>query len=583
MRHNGDHGPWRQEDQGGYDGGTYEGGTSNPGTPGTPGAPDTSTPHTSSPDTPGTRTPTLGVPAPGVPTRGAPAPGARTSGRHAASNMPPSSPATTDTWHRPSPRTLLSHCSWLGAPLGSFILAVLATGGRPGARVWISLAVVAVVFAALTALGSLSWLRTHYRVTVDALELRTGLLTRRTKSVPLHRVRNVDLTAHPVQRALGLVVLRAGTGGHGQVSLDALSRADAERLRAELLARAGRMDADDPVLSTADPRWLRYAPLTFWVFGGVLAAAGAVWRVLDGMGIEPWRIGFVRRAFDEFGNSALWITVPLLILTVTALGTVGSVVLYAETWWRYRLERTDADTLRVRHGLLTTRSVSIERARLRGVVLREPLLLRTGGGATVRAVAGGLGDREENRKRSTLLPPAPRSEGEHVCAGVLGELVDTSGLRPHPPVARRRRVVRVLLWCVLPPAVVLAVLGALLTPVLLYCALGWLLLSTPVACALADDAYRALGHALRGRWLVIRSGSLTRDTVLLDRGAVLAWTFTRTPFARRAGVVTATAAVAAGEEAYRIRDMAAGEAAAFANAATPGMLREFLVPVGEGR
>ncbi|KAB7849986.1 PH domain-containing protein [Streptomyces mobaraensis] len=544
MRHDGDHERWRQGNPGGHDGGTPH--------------PPTPHPHT-------------------------PAPGARPSGRHSARDTPPSSPPATDTWHRPSPRTLLSHCSWLGAPLGSFVLAVLATGGRPGARVWISLAVVAVVFATLTALGSLSWLRTHYRVTADALELRTGLLTRRTKSVPLHRVRNVDLTAHPVQRALGLVVLRAGTGGHGQVSLDALSRADAERLRAELLARAGRTDADDPVLSTADPRWLRYAPLTFWVFGGVLAAAGAVWRVLDGMGVEPWRIGFVRRAFDEFGNSALWVTVPLLILALTVLGTIGSVVLYAETWWRYRLERTDADTLRVRHGLLTTRSVSIERARLRGVVLREPLLLRTGGGATVRAVASGLGDREENRKRSTLLPPAPRSEGERVCAGVLGEHVDTDGLRPHPPVARRRRVVRVLLWCVLPPTVVLAVLGALLTPVLLYCALGWLLVSTPVACALADDAYRALGHALRGRWLVIRAGSLTRDTVLLDRGAVLAWTFTRTPFARRAGVVTATAAVAAGEEAYRIRDMAAAEAAAFANAATPGMLREFLVPVGEGR
>ncbi|MBZ4321506.1 PH domain-containing protein [Streptomyces sp. SCA2-4] len=521
-------------------------------------------------------------PAPDDPAPAGRTPAGRTPTGHAPTGHAPT-PTPTDTWHRLAPRTLIAHCSWLGAPLGSFVLAVLATGGRPGARVWISLAILAAVFAALTALGSLTWLRTHYRITSDALELRTGLLTRRTKSVPLHRVRNVDLTAHPVQRVLGLVVLRAGTGGRGQVSLDALTRPEGERLRSELLARAaGWTDADDdPVLSTADPRWLRYAPLTFWVFGGVLAAAGAVWRVLDGMGIEPWRIGVVRDAFDEFGNSALWITVPLLILAVTVLGTLGSVVLYAEAWWRYRLERTDAETLRVRHGLLTTRSVTIERARLRGVVLREPLLLRFGGGATVRAVAGGLGDREENRARSTLLPPAPRSEAERVCAGVLGEHVDTGDLRPHPPAARRRRVVRVLLWCALPPAVALGILGALLTPVLLYCGAAWLLLATPVARTFADDAYRALGHALRGRRLVIRSGTLTRDTVILDRDAVLAWTFTSTPFARRAGVLTATAAVAAGEEGYRIRDMAAEDAAAFADAATPGMLREFLVPVGE--
>ncbi|WP_171166171.1 PH domain-containing protein [Streptomyces sp. I05A-00742] len=484
---------------------------------------------------------------------------------------------TARGWRRLAPRTLLAHCSWLGAPLGSLALAVLATGGRPDARVWITLGIIAAVFAALTAAGAVTWYRTRYRVTPDALELRTGLLLRRTTSVPLHRVRNVDLTANPVQRVLRLVVLRAGTGGHGEVSLDALSRPDAERLRAELLARAGGVDADDPLLSTADPRWLRYAPLTFWVFGGVLAVAGAVWRALDGMGIKPWRIGLVRRSFDEFGNSALWITIPLALLAVTAVGSVGAVALYAETWWRYRLEWTDATTLRVRHGLFTTRSVSLERSRLRGVVLREPLLLRSGGGATVRAVASGLGNREENRKRSTLLPPAPRSEALRVCAGVLGGAPDLDGLRAHPRAARRRRMVRAVVWGVLPPAVVLAVLGALLTPVLLYCAAGWLLLAAPVAYVLADRAYRALGHAVRGRHLVIRSGALTQDTVLLDRSAVLAWTFTRTPFSRRAGVITATAAVAAGEEAYRVRDMAADEAAALAEAVTPGMVGEFLV------
>ncbi|MFD0383888.1 hypothetical protein ACFQ2B_20955 [Streptomyces stramineus] len=112
------------------------------------------------------------------------------------------------------------------------------------------------------------------------------------------------------------------------------------------------------------------------MFGGVFAAAGAAWRALDGMGIEPWRIAFVRHAFQEFGHSALWITVPLALLAVTALGSAGAVGVYAENWWRYRLEWTDAATLRVRRGLFTTRSVSIERDRLRGVALREPLLLR---------------------------------------------------------------------------------------------------------------------------------------------------------------------------------------------------------------
>ncbi|UQI43612.1 PH domain-containing protein [Streptomyces sp. HU2014] len=497
-------------------------------------------------------------------------------------------------WRTLDPRTVLVHCAWLGAPLGSLGLTALATGGRLDARAWITLGVVGAVFACLTTAGLITWRRTRYRVTADSFELRTGLFTRRTRAIPLRRVRNVDLTANPVQRVLGLAVLRAGTGGHGgELSLDALARPEAVRLRAELLARAGAREAADPVLATADPRRLRYAPLTFWVFGGVFVTAGALWRVLDGIGVEPWRIGVVRRAFQEFGHSALWLTVPLALLAVTLLGVVGAVALYAENWWNYRLEWTDADTLRVRRGLFTTRSVSVERARLRGVTLREPLLLRAGGGASVRAVAGGLGDREENRRRSVVLPPAPRAEALRVCAGVLGEAdgaggagasalsgeaVDGGGLRPHPRAALRRRVVRALAWAVPLPTAALAVTGWLFAPVLLYCAAGYALLAAPLAYALARDAYRGLGHGVRGRHLVVRSGTFGRETTVLERRAVQAWTFTDTPSGRRNGLVTATAAVAGGEDGYRIRDMSADDAALFADAATPGILAEFLAP-----
>ncbi|MET7766238.1 PH domain-containing protein [Streptomyces sp. NPDC005393] len=506
-------------------------------------------------------------------------------------------PAEDEDWRSLDPRTLAVHCGWMAAPLGSLALTALATHGRLDARAWITLAVVTATFAVITGAGLLRWWRTRYRVTADSFELRTGLFTRRLRAIPLHRIRTVDLTAHPVQRLFGLTVLRAGTttaagsgGDHSGLTLEALTRPAAERLRAELLARAGSGDAaGEPVLATADPRWLRYAPLTFWIFGGVFAVLGSVWRVLNDLGIEPWRIGFVRHAFEEFGGSVLWLTVPLALLGIAAVGSAGAVVLYAENWWKYRLEWSDATTLRIRRGLLTTRSVSFERSRLRGAVLREPLLLRMGGGATVRAVAGGLGNREENCKRSGILPPAPRAEALRVATGVLatpGEPAKTPfehpALAPHPRAALRRRVTRGLLWAVLPGAVVLAVLGALLTPVLLYCAVGYVLVATPVVHVLARDAYRALGHGLTDRHLLIRSGTFSRDTVALERDAVLAWSFTDNPLSRRAGVTTVTAAVAAGHEGYRMPDMAAEDAVPFASAAAPGIMDEFLTDRSAG-
>ncbi|MEU7180338.1 MULTISPECIES: PH domain-containing protein [Streptomyces] len=506
---------------------------------------------------------------------------------------PVTAPGGPPPWRRLDPRTLLVHCGWLAAPLGSLALTALATGGRIGTGAWITLAAVAVSFAVVTALGLIRWARTDFRVTHDTLDVRSGLLTRRLRSVPLHRIRTVDLTASPLHRLLGVTVLRAGTAGSadggGELTLEALSVPEADRLRTALLAHADTGAAgEDPVLARVNWRWLRYAPLTFWVVGGVFVVLGAVYRVLDGIGIEPWKLGFVQRAFREFGASMLWLTVPAVLLAVVALGSAGAVVLYIEGWWNHTLEWADARTLRVHHGLLTTRSVTIERARLRGVLLREPLLLRAGGGATVRAVAGGLGDRDENRRRSALLPPAPRREALRVAGGALRspfpdpEPTPGTGRAPdaltrHPRAALRRRRTRGLLFAVLPGTAVLAGLGVAFTPVLLHCAWIYAALTMPAVWWLAHDAYRNLGHGVRGRHLVVRSGTFSRDTLALQREAVIAWTFTTSPFTRRAGLVALTAAVAAGEDGYRIPDVAADRAPAFAAMAAPGILEEFLL------
>ncbi|MFG2720089.1 PH domain-containing protein [Streptomyces sp. NPDC048416] len=492
---------------------------------------------------------------------------------------------TNTRWRRLHPRTPLVHCGWMAAPLGSLALTTLATGGRMTTGAWITWAAVTLSFAAVTAVGLIRWARTEFRVTADSLDVRSGLLNRRLRSVPLRRIRTVDLTASPLHRLLGVTVLRAGTSGsgdgRGELSLEALTVADARHLRTELLSRAGTGATErDPLLARIDWRWLRYAPLTFWVVGGVFVAAGSVYRMLDAIGIELWQLACVQRAFTEFGTGALWLTIPAALLVLLALGSAGALALYIENWWNYRLEWTDANTLRVRRGLLTTRSVSIERTRLRGVVLREPLLLRAGGGALVRAVAGGLGDREENRRRSGLLPPAPRAQALRVADGALRSpfpgSAEPMAPAPHPPAALRRRRNRGLLCVVVPGSAALAGLGAAYTPVLLHCAWMYAALCTPIVLWLARDAYRSLGHGIQGDFLVARSGTFSRDTVALRREAIAAWTFTTTPFTRRSGLVTLTAAVAAGEQGYCVRDVAAAEAPAFAAAVTPGLLDEFL-------
>ena len=349
-------------------------------------------------------------------------------------------------WRKLDPRTLAVHCSWMAAPLAPIVLTAVATNGQLNLHAWITLGSITGVFLVIAAIGLTRWARTRYRVTEDTFEMHAGLFARRFRSIPLHRIRSVELTANPVHRLFGLAVLRAGTAsstGRKELALEALTRSAAERLRVELLLRNEIAVTEETLLSTIDWRWLRYAPLTFWVFGGVLSVVGTAYRILHEAGIDPWRISFVRQAFMDFGNRALWITIPLVLLGIAVIGSVGAVALYAENWWKFRLEWAESSALRVQRGLLATRSVFIERRRLLGVTLSEPLLLRAGGGATVKAVAGGLGDRDETRRRSALLPPAPRPEALRVTSQMLHmPPLDEQVLVAHPRVALRRRLLR---------------------------------------------------------------------------------------------------------------------------------------------
>jgi putative membrane protein len=106
--------------------------------------------------------------------------------------------------------------------------------------------------------------------------------------------------------------------------------------------------------------------------------------------------------------------------------------------------------------------------------------------------------------------------------------------------------------------------------------LDWLgptsLVLVPLALLVALDRYRNLGHQLTAEHLVSRQGSLVRRTVALQKHGVIGWTIRQSIFQRRAGLVTLEAVTAAGQGGYQVLDLAAGDAAALADATTPQLL-----------
>ncbi|MCT4355058.1 PH domain-containing protein [Streptomyces sp. Je 1-79] len=493
----------------------------------------------------------------------------------------------SEDWRRLDRRTVLVTAVVLAGVAGGGALPAFfaLSDSMPAVRAagWI-LAGAALVIGGGSAADHVRWRRTRYRIGAERAELHTGLLLVKRRSLARERIRSVDLTAHPLLRLLGLVKVRIGTGEHhaggeSALELDPVSRAEGERLRRELLDRtpAGAEDTrHDGSLAELDPRWIRYAPVSFVavVFGG--AAAGAVMQVSEWFGAQ-------REVIDWIGDRFEDTSILSMILVLTALaalaGTVGALGLWVEMWWNYRLEREPGGTLRVRRGLFTARSISIEERRLRGVELVEPLGVRMCRAARVDAVATGIaeGEEDEHADHKTLLPAAPREVADRVAAQVLREPEPPTSapLTVHPRAARTRRL-RWALWSALTPTAVLALLGALLTPVLLYVAAGCALVLGPLAVVFALDAHRNLGHGVIGDYLVARSGTVRRTTVALQRGGVIGWTVKQSYFQRRAGLLTLTATTAAGTGAYAVHDAGQDEGLTFAADAVPDLLAPFL-------
>ncbi|MER6947264.1 PH domain-containing protein [Nonomuraea sp. NPDC000554] len=527
-------------------------------------------------------------------------------------------------WHRLDPRMWLVNLRWLLPPLGILAVTALGAGGQVNwdDHRWSFLS--AAFFVLLTGGEMVRYRTTHYRVTHDQVEVRSGLFWRRHVAIPRDRLRTVDVTAGPAHRIFGLSIVTVGTGQalkadrSDRLKLDAVSTSQAALLREELLPRlsstaptptapirptltapgsasasavpeAGPAEVEALAGGVAEVRpiarldlaWLRYAPLTPLVFVIGLAPLTQAYNLAQNLGIDVDLGGAVLGAVDFLSSIPGWL-ILLLVIVMLAAGVVGTGLLFVEAWWKFTLDREPGSgTIRVRRGLVTTRSFTLEERRLRGAELVEPLMLRWGRGARLKAIASGLRTTMEGPRggAGALLPPAPRPMAHRVAASVLAErdspLLPVR-LRAHPRAALRRRLVRaaVVSGLVVASAGGVAALAGL--------SVGWSVLVAavvvaPVSAALAVDAYRALGHALSGAYLVTRSGSLMRRTVALNRGGIIGWTLSRSPFQRRSGLATIAATTAAGTfGSYSMRDVDYGDGLAVADAAVPGLIAQFL-------
>ncbi|WP_338077030.1 PH domain-containing protein [Cellulomonas hominis] len=407
-----------------------------------------------------------------------------------------------------------------------------------GARAWLFVAG-AVLLVALAGFGysAIAWRMTRFAVTDEAVHLRSGVLFRQQRQARLDRLQAVDVVQPLLARILGLSELRLEVaGGAGSaVSLAFLREAEAEQLRAELLARAAGLHRPS---GAAVPAGAPVATVTAPVPDAAAPAPGTAPAPApapgDPGGQGPAPVAPERPVYEVpvgrlllstvLSSSMVWLlalAVALVVLIVTSgrfesafalLPALLGVVSY--TWTRFNRGANfraaiSPDGIRLRHGLTEARAQTVPPGRVQAVQVTQGLLWRRPDWWRVEVNVAGYGSgTDQAQTENVLLPVGTRDEALLALWLVLPDLgtADPRALVDAGLAGRGTDGT----WAVAPRR------SRWLDPV------GW----------------RRHGVAVTDRALVLRSGVLVRRLVVVPHERTQSLALAQGPLQRRLGLAS---------------------------------------------
>jgi putative membrane protein len=289
-----------------------------------------------------------------------------------------------------------------------------------------ALGAIAVLVVALT-VAAVSWWTTGYQIIGRELRVSEGVLWRRTRAIPLERLQTVDLVKPALARLLGVAELRLEVVGaaKAEAPLAYLSTPAATRLREHLLAlagargkvEAGRQPAERLLHTVRNSQVLLAQLLTpqMWFVPVALAAT-----------LLPYRQESTPPRLVAIGS-----------MLTALIGVMQVPVRRILDEWDFRI-REDEAGLRLRHGLVSTRSQTVPRQRIQAVGVTWPLMWRPMGWLKARMDVAGFGahDRDATMHAGVLLPVADGDTARGVLAELLGADLLTLSVAPAPARAR---------------------------------------------------------------------------------------------------------------------------------------------------
>jgi putative membrane protein len=347
------------------------------------------------------------------------------------------SAAVPRTWALATPRRrthpltpLVASVRTLGVLVGVFV--VFGTGGLRDLAanvggllgVLLLLGALLLLFAIALGFNYLAWTRTEYFFDESGdFRLDSGVLQRNERRVTLSRLQSVDTTRPLLGRVVGLSQVRIEVAGSGdsRVLLSYLTDAQAQALRAEIIARAAGMSPD---VGEAPELVLTTVPTGDLVVSLLLRSETVL--------LVAVTLLIVLSVTATEGPSGL------LLILVT--GGLPLFALFGQFGRFFGFTVADSpDGLRLRHGLVNVQSQTVPPGRVQAIEISEPLLWRRKGWVRVTLNVAGLQGDEGGQQDHVLLPVAPHEVARQIIWRVMpGVDPAVMDFQPAPDRARRR-------------------------------------------------------------------------------------------------------------------------------------------------
>jgi putative membrane protein len=432
-----------------------------------------------------------------------------------------------------------------------------------------ALPIVAAVLAVPALIGAAAkYALYRWRVDPDELLLRSGVLNRQNRVIPLARVQNVEVRQNLAQRVFGVAELRvetAGTGLQAEAVLAVLGVAQAQAVRADLLARrraqasAVVVDADavEGVDRAAAPPLAKLSTWDLLLAGATANEAGVIAAAAAGLlqFVDELPGGYFANAIEngiERVQGAVALVAVAGIVLLLLVGWMISILGAVVRFYGFTLS-VDGGEMRKRYGLLTVHEASVPLQRVQAIRVEETFLRRWLGLASLMIETAG-GSPGQRGGAEAFVPIARTKDVGRLVRGIFGDAqVDGADYqRVHPKAERRmrRRYLLVLLafwspfwvmrWFDIQPGGELAPYVAVLLP------LPWLM---------ARWQYHNRGWALPPGYVLARSGVMNRITWIVPDRKLQTLHVRDNPFQRRLGLSTLVVDTAAGGRQAAVIDL----------------------------